>query len=63
MMIILEAFHLSLIGGRYSGIRTAHKILLYRYNCPTIHKDGHNFTNSFNHCQSEEVFQGRKNSK
>ena len=41
MLSVLEAWYSSPVGGRYSGIRTAHKILQCGYYCPTMHQDAH----------------------
>ena len=53
MLSVLEAFHSSPVGGHYSGIRTAHKILQCRYYWPTIPQDFHEFAKAYDRCQRD----------
>ncbi|WMV49906.1 hypothetical protein MTR67_043291 [Solanum verrucosum] len=53
MLSVLEACHLSPVGGHHSGIQTAYKILQCGYYWPTIHQDAHDFAKSCDRCQRE----------
>ncbi|KAH0634861.1 hypothetical protein KY284_037647 [Solanum tuberosum] len=60
MLNVLEACHSSPVGGHYSGIQTAHKILQCGYYWPTIHQYAHDFEKSCDRCQREGGISKRK---
>ncbi|XP_060170960.1 uncharacterized protein LOC132601930 [Lycium barbarum] len=54
MILIIEAYHLSPVGGHHSSSRTTAKVLQSDFYWPTIYQDAYDFVKAYDQCQRHE---------